>query len=192
MAKVAFPFIGTFLLSSVHLGGLFVLSVDYLGKAAWYWWLFQQSTLGRAQLRCISCYLSVLALLLFVVAIIGMLGETWILALEVITIIPTLPTVLTLGRPNWSLPWYLLCSWPSEPRRCNFRYSANESRHVEAMGKVTQARLLDQYGFPHTCEEIRQGDSRTIRNPAFSLARANYIFCELGTFTVGYLLLEIA
>ncbi|CAG8326976.1 unnamed protein product [Penicillium salamii] len=100
VAKVAFSFIGTFLFSSVHLGGLFILSVDYLGIAAWYWWLFQQSTLGRAQLRCISCYLSVLALLLLVVAIIGMLGETWILALEVITIIPTLPTVLTLGRPN--------------------------------------------------------------------------------------------
>ncbi|CAG8666572.1 unnamed protein product [Penicillium salamii] len=100
VAKVTFSFIGTFLLSTVHLGGLFILSVDYFGIAAWYWWLFQQSTLGRAQLRCISCYISVLALLLLVVAIIGMLGETWILALEVITIIPTLPTVLTLGRSN--------------------------------------------------------------------------------------------
>ena len=35
-------------------------------------------------------------------------------------------------------------------------------------------------------------DSRTIRNPAFSLARANYIFRELGRFTVEYLLLEVA
>ena len=120
VAKVAFSFIGTFILSSIHLGGLFILSVDYLGIAAWYWWLFRQSTLGQAQLRCIACYLSVVALLLLVVAIIGMLGETWIFALEVITIIPTLPTVLTPGRSNWSLSWYLLCSQPSEPLRSIF------------------------------------------------------------------------
>ncbi|CAG8023690.1 unnamed protein product [Penicillium salamii] len=110
LAKVAFSLVGTFVLSSVHLGGLFILSVDYLGIAAWYWWLFRQSTLGRAQLRFISCYLSVVALLLLVVAIIGMLGKTWIFALEVITIIPILPTTLTLSRSNWSLPWCLLCS----------------------------------------------------------------------------------
>lgn len=100
LAKVAFSLVGTFVLSSVHLGGLFILSVDYLGIAAWYWWLFRQSTLGRAQLRFISCYLSVVALLLLVVAIIGMLGKTWIFALEVITIIPILPTTLTLSRSN--------------------------------------------------------------------------------------------
>lgn len=110
VAKVAFSFIGTFILSSIHLGGLFILSVDYLGIAAWYWWLFQQSTLGRAQLRCISSYLSVVALLLLAVAIIGMLGRTWMLALEVLTIIPISPTTLTLSRSSWSLSWYLLCS----------------------------------------------------------------------------------
>ena len=60
------------------------------------------------------------------------------------------------------------------------------------MGSVTQARLPNQYGFPPTYEEIRQGDSRIIRDPAFSLARANYIFRELGRFTVEYLLLEVA
>lgn len=100
LAKVAFSLVGTFVLSSVHLGGLFILSVDYLGIAAWYWWLFRQSTLGRAQLRFISCYLSVVALLLLVAAIIGMLGKTWIFALEVIAIIPILPTTLTLSRSN--------------------------------------------------------------------------------------------
>ncbi|CAG7935226.1 unnamed protein product [Penicillium salamii] len=110
LAKVAFSLVGTFVLSSVHLGGLFVLSVDYLDIAAWYWWLFRQSTLGRAQLRCTSCYLSVVALLLLVVAIIGILVKRWIFALEVITIIPISPTTLTLGRSSWSLSCYLLCS----------------------------------------------------------------------------------
>lgn len=100
LAKVVFSVAGTFLLSSVHLGGLFILSVDYLGIAAWYWWLFRQSTLGRTQLRCTSCYLSVVALLLLVVAIIGMLGKRWIFALEVITIIPISPTTLTIGRSS--------------------------------------------------------------------------------------------
>lgn len=107
---MVFALVGTLLLSSAHLGGLFILSVDYLGIAAWYWWSFRQSTLDLAQLRCISFYLSVVALLLLVVAIIGMLSKTWIFALEVITIIPILPTTLTLSRSNWSLPWYLLCS----------------------------------------------------------------------------------
>jgi hypothetical protein len=100
LAKVVFSLVGTFRLSSAHLGGLFILSVDYLGIAAWYWWLFRQSTLGRAKLRYISCYLSVGTLLLLVVAIIGMLGKQWIYALEVITIISILSTTLTLSRSN--------------------------------------------------------------------------------------------
>jgi hypothetical protein len=100
LAKVVFSLVGTFRLSSAHLGGLFILSVDYLGIAAWYWWLFRQSTLGRAKLRYISCYLSVGTLLLLVVAIIGMLGKKWIYALEVITIISILSTTLTLRRSN--------------------------------------------------------------------------------------------
>jgi hypothetical protein len=37
LAKVVFALVGTFRLSSAHLGGLFILSVDYLGIAAWYW-----------------------------------------------------------------------------------------------------------------------------------------------------------
>ena len=50
------------------------------------------------------------------------------------------------------------------------------------------------YGFPPKCKEIRQGDSRIIWNPAFSLARANYnlIFHELRRYTVECLLLEVA
>ncbi|CAG7938210.1 unnamed protein product [Penicillium salamii] len=93
LAKVTFSLVGTFVLSSVHLGGLFILSVDYLGTAAWYWWLFGRSTLGRAQLRCISCYLSVVALLLLVVAVMGMLGQTWILSLEVQLVIVLLSSL---------------------------------------------------------------------------------------------------
>lgn len=50
IAKVAFSFIRTFLLSSIYLGGLFILSIDYLSIAIQYQWLFQQLTLGRAQL----------------------------------------------------------------------------------------------------------------------------------------------
>jgi hypothetical protein len=100
LTKVVFSLVGTFRLSSAHLGGLFILSVDYLGIAAWYWWLFRQATLGRAKLRYISCYLSVGALFLLVVAIIGMLGRQWIYALEVITIISILSTTLTLSRSN--------------------------------------------------------------------------------------------
>ncbi|OGE47320.1 hypothetical protein PENARI_c049G06489 [Penicillium arizonense] len=83
LAKVAFSLAGTFLLSSVHPGGLFILFVDYLGVAAWFWWMVGQSTLARAKLQYISCYLSVMALLLLVVAIIGTLGESWIIALEI-------------------------------------------------------------------------------------------------------------
>jgi hypothetical protein len=115
LTKVAFSLVGTFVLRSIHLGGLFILSVDYLGIAAWYWWLFRQSTLGRAKLRCILCYISLVAILLLVLAILGMLGHSWVLALEVITSIPILPATLTLSRSSWSLSWYLLCSSRSEP-----------------------------------------------------------------------------
>ncbi|CAG8893576.1 unnamed protein product [Penicillium nalgiovense] len=75
--------VGTFLLKSAHLGSLYILFADYLCVVAWYWWLFQQSTAGRAKLRCISCHLSAMALLLLVIAVIGTLERSWMIALEV-------------------------------------------------------------------------------------------------------------
>ncbi|CAG8905384.1 unnamed protein product [Penicillium nalgiovense] len=75
LAKIAVSLVGTFLLKSAHLGSLYILFADYLCVVAWYWWLFQQSTAGRAKLRCISCHLSAMALLLLVIAVIGTLGD---------------------------------------------------------------------------------------------------------------------
>ncbi|CAG8244422.1 unnamed protein product [Penicillium nalgiovense] len=75
MAKIAVSLVGTFLLKSAHLGSLYILFADYLCVVAWYWWLFQQSTAGRAKLRCISCHLSAMALLLLVIAVIGRTGH---------------------------------------------------------------------------------------------------------------------
>lgn len=84
LAKIAVSLVGTFLLNSAHLGSLYILFADYLCVVAWYWWLFHQSTAGRAKLRCISCHLSAMALLLLVIAVIGTLGRSWMIALEVI------------------------------------------------------------------------------------------------------------
>lgn len=84
LAKIAVSLVGTFLLKSAHLGSLYILLADYLCVVAWYWWLFQQSTAGRAKLRCISCHLSAMALLLLVIAVIGTLERSWMIALEVI------------------------------------------------------------------------------------------------------------
>ncbi|CAG8647597.1 unnamed protein product [Penicillium salamii] len=83
LAKIAVSLVGTFLLKSAHLGSLYILFADYLCVVAWYWWLFQQSTAGRAKLRCISCHLSAMALLLLVIAVIGTLERSWMIALEV-------------------------------------------------------------------------------------------------------------
>ncbi|CAG8882003.1 unnamed protein product [Penicillium nalgiovense] len=83
LAKIAVSLVGTFLLKSAHLGSLYILFADYLCVVAWYWWLFQQSTAGRAKLRCISCHLSAMALLLLVIAVMGTLGRSWMIALEV-------------------------------------------------------------------------------------------------------------
>ena len=112
LAKVALSLARTFLLSSVHPGGLFVLFVDYIGVAAWFWLMVRHSTLARPKLQYISCYLSIMALLLLVVAIIGTLGKSWMIALEVITISHIMSTVLTLKRSSFS-------SSPSRPLPCS-------------------------------------------------------------------------
>ena len=124
LAKVALSLAGTFLLSSVHPGGLFVLFVDYVGVAAWFWLMVRHSTLARPKLQYISCYLSVMTLLLLVVAIIGTLSKSWMIALEVITISHIMSTVLTLKRSSFSLsPSRLLpCSQPRGPHKCTPRY----------------------------------------------------------------------
>ncbi|KAJ5471421.1 hypothetical protein N7530_008778 [Penicillium desertorum] len=75
LAKIAVTLVGTFLLKSAHLGSLYILFADYLCVVAWYWWLFQQSTAGRAKLRCISCHLSAMALLLLVFAVLDRTGH---------------------------------------------------------------------------------------------------------------------
>lgn len=46
IAKIAFFFIRIFILSSVYLSGLFILSIDYLDITTQYQQLFRQSTLG--------------------------------------------------------------------------------------------------------------------------------------------------
>ena len=82
------------------------------------------STLARPKLQYISCYLSVMALLLLVVAIIGTLGKSWMIALEVITISHIMSTVLTLKRSSFSSsPSRLLpCSQPRGPHKCTLGY----------------------------------------------------------------------
>ncbi|CDM32688.1 hypothetical protein PROQFM164_S02g002839 [Penicillium roqueforti FM164] len=67
LAKIVVSHVGTFLLKSAYLGSLYILLADYLCVV----------------LRCISCYLSAIALLLLVIAVIGMLERLWMIALEV-------------------------------------------------------------------------------------------------------------
>jgi hypothetical protein len=73
----------TFYLSRVHLGSLFILVMDYGGVTWWYWWLAGQMTEGRAKVRRVSYYLSVMAFFLLMIAIMGTACKAWIIALEV-------------------------------------------------------------------------------------------------------------
>lgn len=79
-------------MSSVHVGSLFILFLDYLGVAAWYWWLVGQTSAGRAKLWYISCYVSVMAFVLLVIAILGSVCKSWIIALEVCSFILVPPS----------------------------------------------------------------------------------------------------
>ena len=74
---------GTFYLSSVHLGSLFILVGDYVGVTLWYWWLAGQMTEGRVKVRRVSYYLSAMVFFLLMIAIIGTAWKAWIITLEV-------------------------------------------------------------------------------------------------------------
>jgi hypothetical protein len=74
---------GTFYLYSGHLGGLFILVIDYVGAAWWYWWLVGQMTEGRARVRHILYYVSAMVFFLLIIAIMGTAWKSWVIALEV-------------------------------------------------------------------------------------------------------------
>jgi hypothetical protein len=74
---------GTFHLSRIHLGSLYILVVDYVGVTCWYWWLANQMTEGRAKVRRVLYYLSVMPFFLLMIAIMGAAWKTWIMELEV-------------------------------------------------------------------------------------------------------------
>lgn len=74
---------GTFYLSSVQLGNLFILVGAYMGVTLWYWWLAGQMTEGRAKVRRVSYYLSAMVFFLLMIAIIGTAWKAWIITLEV-------------------------------------------------------------------------------------------------------------
>ena len=83
LAKVAIALIGLLVLDSVHLGGLFILFIDYLGVTTWYVWLIRYETQGRVTCKRVSCYLFIMALLLLIIAILGAIWKSWVIALEV-------------------------------------------------------------------------------------------------------------
>ena len=89
--KIAIAFVGAFLRDSVHLGGLFILFIDYLGVAAWYLWLVGQSTEARAKLRNISCYIIIMVIILLVITILGTHWKLWAIALEVFSLLLSTP-----------------------------------------------------------------------------------------------------
>ncbi|KAJ5778464.1 hypothetical protein N7520_001710 [Penicillium odoratum] len=85
VATLAVALVGAFVEECVHSGGLFILCVDYFAAAMWYWWL---ETEGQANFRRVSYCLAVLTLILLVIAIIGILRVSWIIALEVNSLVP--------------------------------------------------------------------------------------------------------
>lgn len=74
---------GTFYWDRLHWGILYILCLDYLGVAFWYWWLVGQALDGRARVQLIALYVSVMVLLLLTTAAIGTVWKLWIIALEV-------------------------------------------------------------------------------------------------------------
>lgn len=82
IAKVVVAITGTFYWDCLHWGILFILCLDYLGVALWYWWLVGQ-VLARRRLQMIALYASVLALLLLASASVGTVWKLWVIALEV-------------------------------------------------------------------------------------------------------------
>lgn len=83
LAVIAVTLGGTFYLSRVHLGSLFIPVVDYVGVTWWYWWLAGQMTEGRAKVRRVSYYLLAMAFFLLIICIMGTIWKAWVIALEV-------------------------------------------------------------------------------------------------------------
>jgi hypothetical protein len=83
LGTIAVTLGGTYYLSNVHLGSLFILVMDYVGVTWWYWWLAGQMTEGRVKVRRVSYYLSAMAFFLLIIAIMGTTWKAWIIALEV-------------------------------------------------------------------------------------------------------------
>lgn len=88
VATLAVAIVGAFVEESVHPGGLFILCVDYFAAAMWYWWLLRHENEGQTTFRRITYYLAVLTLILLVIAIVGILRVSWIIALEVSSLVP--------------------------------------------------------------------------------------------------------
>jgi hypothetical protein len=104
LAKVAIALIGLLVLDSVHLGGLFILFLDYLGVTTWYLWLTKYEIQGRVTIKRVSCYFFVIALLLLITAILGAIWKSWIIALEVFpsNYSRDFAENANLARSNWS------------------------------------------------------------------------------------------
>ena len=111
LVKIAMTVMGTFLAASFHLGVLYVLFLDYMGIASWYWWLTGQTTSDsstRLQMRYASCYISVMTLILAVIAAFGTVWGSLLLLQEVLYssshIRPSFSTHTNGSRPSfWSL-----------------------------------------------------------------------------------------
>jgi hypothetical protein len=88
VATLAVALVGAFVEESVHPGGLFILCVDYFAATMWYWWLLQHETERQTTFRRTLYYLAVLTLVLLAVAIVGILRVSWIIALEVRSLVP--------------------------------------------------------------------------------------------------------
>jgi hypothetical protein len=82
ISKVVVTIIGRFYWDNLRWGNLYILCLDYLGVALWYWRLVGQVLVRRRQ-QMIALYVSCLALLLLASAAIGTVWKLWIIALEV-------------------------------------------------------------------------------------------------------------
>ena len=109
LVKIAMTVMGTFLAASFHLGVLYVLFLDYMGIATWYWWLTGQTTSDsstRLQMRYASCYISVMTLILAVIAAFGTVWGSLLLLQEVLYssnhIRTSFSTYTNRSRPNFS------------------------------------------------------------------------------------------
>jgi hypothetical protein len=83
VVKAVVAITGSFYWDRLHWGILYILCLDYLSVAFWYWWLVGQVLQGRSRLQMIALYVSVMVLFLLATAAIGTVWKLWIIALEV-------------------------------------------------------------------------------------------------------------